>query len=264
VHTAFIEQHAAELLPATPPTPAPHMVSLAALCWLHASSSSLRSSLPANSPFGTFAFGRLEGGLPLSLQPLDEDGVAAGDPISVSACGDADEEAKADAHAGAAFVLHSECDTLAESNRVALLEWEPSARRFRALVDGLSCTGHAVLQPPGPDDGGSTVTIFSGNATLSVQVQDGLQQATSRAVASGGQSAVQRAVHSPMPGKVVKLMVEEGATVRAGDALVVLEAMKMEHTLNATADAVVTAVHTQEGEQVPQRQLLLSLEPKSE
>ena len=178
----------------------------------------------------------------------------------MTARGDVDEASKAQAHNGAAFVVASG----EAEQRVSLLDWEPVARRFRALVDGRSVTGNAVLQPAGPDDDGSRVTIFSEDAMFSVTVQDALQQASKLAAAAGGASAVQRAVHSPMPGKVVKLVVAEGATVKAGDALVILEAMKMEHTLTATGDAVVKGVHAAEGDQCTQRQLLLSLEPAGE
>ena len=53
------------------------------------------------------------------------------------------------------------------------------------------------------------------------------------AVASGSLLA-------PMPGSVVKVAVEDGATVSAGDAVLVLEAMKMQHTISAPADGVVS------------------------
>jgi acetyl-CoA/propionyl-CoA carboxylase, biotin carboxylase, biotin carboxyl carrier protein len=43
-------------------------------------------------------------------------------------------------------------------------------------------------------------------------------------------------VKSPMPGKVIKLSVSHGDTVKAGDNLVVLEAMKMEHVITAPCD----------------------------
>lgn len=47
-------------------------------------------------------------------------------------------------------------------------------------------------------------------------------------------------VKSPMPGKVLKLAVAEGATVKKGDKIIGLEAMKMEQDINADADGVVT------------------------
>jgi propionyl-CoA carboxylase alpha chain len=59
-----------------------------------------------------------------------------------------------------------------------------------------------------------------------------------------------------MPGKVVKVLVTVGQEVANGAALVVLEAMKMEHTVRATAAGVVRAMHVTVGEQVDADRLL--------
>jgi acetyl/propionyl-CoA carboxylase alpha subunit len=61
---------------------------------------------------------------------------------------------------------------------------------------------------------------------------------------------------APMPGSVVRVLVEPGAAVVAGRALVVLEAMKMEHTVAAAADGVVTEVRVGPGDQVETGQVL--------
>jgi acetyl/propionyl-CoA carboxylase alpha subunit len=55
---------------------------------------------------------------------------------------------------------------------------------------------------------------------------------------------------APMPGQVLKILVEVGQHVSTGDALVILEAMKMEQTLRASADGVVDAVHVRPGDVV--------------
>ena len=55
---------------------------------------------------------------------------------------------------------------------------------------------------------------------------------------------------SPMPGKIAAIHVEEGQPVARGEALLVLEAMKMEHTVVAPQDGVVTSLRVQVGEQV--------------
>jgi 3-methylcrotonyl-CoA carboxylase alpha subunit len=55
---------------------------------------------------------------------------------------------------------------------------------------------------------------------------------------------------APMPGVVLKLLVEKGATVTKGMPLVILEAMKMEHQIVAPRDGVVAAVNCREGELV--------------
>jgi pyruvate carboxylase subunit B len=62
-----------------------------------------------------------------------------------------------------------------------------------------------------------------------------------------------------MPGTVIKVHVHEGSTVKAGEPLVVLEAMKMETPLGAPYDATVLAVHVQEGDRVAGGAVLVDL-----
>ena len=57
-------------------------------------------------------------------------------------------------------------------------------------------------------------------------------------------------IHAPMPGKVIALLAAVGATVDKGTPLLVLEAMKMEHTIHAPAKGIVKAFHFSAGEQV--------------
>ena len=65
-----------------------------------------------------------------------------------------------------------------------------------------------------------------------------------------------------MPGKVIELRVSVGDTVKAGETLVILEAMKMEHPMSATEDGVVTAVYVAVDEQIEGGTLLLSVAPE--
>ena len=65
---------------------------------------------------------------------------------------------------------------------------------------------------------------------------------------------------APMPGKVVDVLVQPGAKVQAGDLLLLLEAMKMEHRITAPASGVITDVRVQPGEQVANGALLVVLE----
>uniref|UniRef100_UPI003571793F acetyl-CoA carboxylase biotin carboxyl carrier protein subunit n=1 Tax=Vogesella margarita TaxID=2984199 RepID=UPI003571793F len=55
---------------------------------------------------------------------------------------------------------------------------------------------------------------------------------------------------APMPGRVVALLAESGQTVAKGEPLLILEAMKMEHTIAAPADGKVLAFYFAAGEQV--------------
>ena len=63
-----------------------------------------------------------------------------------------------------------------------------------------------------------------------------------------------------MPGKVIAVMVKPGDKVSKGAPLLILEAMKMEHTIAAPADGVVQEIHFAAGEQVPEGAELLKLE----
>jgi 3-methylcrotonyl-CoA carboxylase alpha subunit len=57
--------------------------------------------------------------------------------------------------------------------------------------------------------------------------------------AGGTDSNDAHSLAAPMPGKVIALMVQAGTRVRKGQALLVMEAMKMEHTITAPADGLV-------------------------
>jgi pyruvate carboxylase subunit B len=70
----------------------------------------------------------------------------------------------------------------------------------------------------------------------------------------------QAAVTAPMPGTVIKVLVAAGERVSARQALVVLEAMKMETPLVSPYDATVLAVHVAEGDRVASGALLVELE----
>ncbi len=70
-------------------------------------------------------------------------------------------------------------------------------------------------------------------------------------------------LRSPMPGLVVRLLVEPGQTVEAGAGLVVLEAMKMENELRAQAPGRVAAVLVAPGQAVERGQPLVELAPLS-
>jgi 3-methylcrotonyl-CoA carboxylase alpha subunit len=65
---------------------------------------------------------------------------------------------------------------------------------------------------------------------------------------------------APMPGKVLSFAVKVGDAVKAGQAVAVMEAMKMEHTLHAPADGVVAELLYAPGDQVTEGAELLRLD----
>jgi acetyl/propionyl-CoA carboxylase alpha subunit len=67
-------------------------------------------------------------------------------------------------------------------------------------------------------------------------------------------------IRAPMPGKVVSVSVKKGASEKQGDALLTLEAMKMEHALTAPFDGTVAELNVKAGAQVVEGALLVKLE----
>nr|MCU0672380.1 biotin/lipoyl-binding protein [Myxococcota bacterium] len=65
---------------------------------------------------------------------------------------------------------------------------------------------------------------------------------------------------APMPGKIVKVFVDEGDAVEEGQTLLVMEAMKMEHAVKAPQAGKVARLHVAEGEQVDADALLVLVE----
>ena len=76
-----------------------------------------------------------------------------------------------------------------------------------------------------------------------------------------GQESVAGGLVAPMPGKVIKVEVGQGDAVAAGQLLVVLEAMKMEHRVTAPEPGVVEQLRVAEGEQVDNGALLVVIAP---
>jgi 3-methylcrotonyl-CoA carboxylase alpha subunit len=111
-------------------------------------------------------------------------------------------------------------------------------------IDGRRA-GHALRHAAG-------ISVFAGE-TWHFAVHDPLQQDAEQAAGSGLTVA-------PMPGLVKTVYVSQGDVVAAGDRLVVLEAMKMEHTLSATRAGRIAELLTAEGQQVEAGAALIRLE----
>jgi biotin carboxyl carrier protein len=120
------------------------------------------------------------------------------------------------------------------------------------LVDG---TSHSATL----DERGAEVHVRLRDSVFPVEILDErrlrLRRAAGRFTAEGKQT-----VTSPMPGKVVKVLVGLGAQVREGDPLVVVEAMKMENELRSPKDGTVVELQAREGQTVEGNAKLCAVE----
>jgi 3-methylcrotonyl-CoA carboxylase alpha subunit len=104
---------------------------------------------------------------------------------------------------------------------------------------------------------GNEINLFTRGEARRFTIGDPLHEAEDAQV-SGGRLV------APMPGRVIFLLVEPGAHVEADQAVIVLEAMKMEHTLRAPSRGTVAGFRYVAGEQVDEGAELVDFRPESE
>jgi biotin carboxyl carrier protein len=119
-----------------------------------------------------------------------------------------------------------------------------------------------------PDQGGAQrivdvegrapdLSVTLDNIAVATRVVDGLLRGGAKG--PSGRKGPQ-SIASPMPGKVVRLLVRPGEALKAGQGVAVVEAMKMENELRAPRDAKVIEVRTKEGQAVEAGETLVTLE----
>ena len=120
---------------------------------------------------------------------------------------------------------------------------------YQVSSDAAGSANRDIVYVAGPR--GHTWAFSNGHVFRPVEPE---QPARSRAAAAA------QSLTSPMPATVVKVLATPGQTVKTGETLVIVEAMKMELPVRAPSDAVVKAVHCREKEIVQADQVLVELE----
>jgi len=93
-----------------------------------------------------------------------------------------------------------------------------------------------------------------------IDISNQLDQLIEEMGLSLGSAQILNDIKAPMPGLILDVLVKVGDTVKEGDYLLVLEAMKMENTLTALGDGVVKEVSVKKGEKVEKNQMLIEME----
>ncbi|MGP4725632.1 acetyl/propionyl/methylcrotonyl-CoA carboxylase subunit alpha [Agrobacterium deltaense] len=120
--------------------------------------------------------------------------------------------------------------------------------KFQATVEGMKRQGYFFAE-----DG--RYALFLDGEHYRINQPDPVDIADS-APHTGG-------LEAPMPGVIRALLSGNGAAVEAGEALVVMEAMKMEHTIRAPTKGTVTAINCNEGDMVAAGAVLVDFEPEA-
>ena len=127
--------------------------------------------------------------------------------------------------------------------------WVVDGGRIEAIIDGRRVTGSVVASR-------FQLAVLLRGHNFAVEVHDPLGSADTGDVGANE-------VRSPMPGKVSQVLVKVGDRVRKGQALAVLEAMKMEHTLSSPGDHTIKAVPFKAGDQVNEGVAIVSFEAEA-
>ncbi len=102
---------------------------------------------------------------------------------------------------------------------------------------------------------GNNQWIYVNGRTLCVPI-DGLQTKSRKSEIHSHRNQVT----SPMPGKITKVIAQEGSSVNKGDSVIVMEAMKMEYTLKSEMSGQIKKIFVKTGQQVTLGQVLVEFE----
>jgi acetyl/propionyl-CoA carboxylase alpha subunit len=138
--------------------------------------------------------------------------------------------------------------------RARLTEVEGRPERMLTIGDEV----HRVLVRPG--EGRGRYTLWVDGFRFEVEALDERSRAIRELTASTAKPSGPAPLVAPMPGMIVRVQVTEGEVVQPGQGLVVMEAMKMENELRATAAGAVRRVHVVAGTAVEKGALLLEME----
>ena len=106
-----------------------------------------------------------------------------------------------------------------------------------------------------------TVEIAREKKTINVPLRKQAGKVATPTVASAPTTATKAiSIKSPLPGSIMKVLVEVGQKVKRGDVLMTMESMKMENNIMTEYDGVVKAIHVSVGKSVMQDDLLIEIE----
>ncbi|MEQ8715735.1 MAG: acetyl-CoA carboxylase biotin carboxyl carrier protein subunit [Cyclobacteriaceae bacterium] len=101
------------------------------------------------------------------------------------------------------------------------------------------------------------LTIKLNGKLISLEVKDSMDLLLEKLGIEHNSESVVKDVKAPMPGLIIDVTLEAGQEVKKGDALLILEAMKMENVIKSPTDGTISKVLIKKGESVEKNQILV-------
>lgn len=136
-------------------------------------------------------------------------------------------------------------------------EFEVDVTMLREGVYSILRDGRSYNAELSHSDDRKTYMVNTVTSTQKVQIVDA--KAKYLRMKRGGDDRQDDKIVSPMPGKVVSIPVEVGTELKAGDTVVVIEAMKMQNNYKVATDCVVKEILVNEGDAVQSDQVMITL-----
>ena len=137
-------------------------------------------------------------------------------------------------------------------------------KKFNLTVDGVAY----AIEILGEENGHLDLRVNGNLHRVEIdKILGGVPTASSTVLAAGDtpitqSSALSNGLTAPMPGDIIEVLVKPGDRVQAGDAICVLEAMKMKNTLRAAQAGAVSEVRVAPGQSVKHGELLVVFEER--
>lgn len=110
------------------------------------------------------------------------------------------------------------------------------------------------------DFNGKSYKVSLNNTDYEVIIADPLDVLINQMGFEVGASAKVSNIEAPMPGLILEVSITEGQEVQEGEALVILEAMKMENTITSPRTGIIKHITVEKGQAVEKKQLLITFE----
>ncbi|NRD21398.1 acetyl-CoA carboxylase biotin carboxyl carrier protein subunit [Winogradskyella eckloniae] len=133
---------------------------------------------------------------------------------------------------------------------------ETATNKYHILHDNTSIKAEIIKS----NFNKKSYSINVNNSTYNVVIQDALDQQIEALGFEIGASKQIDTINAPMPGLILEINVSEGQDVKENDALLILEAMKMENVINSPRDGVIKSITINQGDTVDKNALLIEFE----